>query len=666
MRTWLGLGLVGVCGVVISAGGCGSSGSGGDPFGDVGDDDSGTGADATTKTDGGGTYGDASIFGDSSALHDGSGLDVTVPDGGFTTPDGSSDSAAGDTGAGGDSGCGANADTCSGNTATVCSNGVTSTQDCTGATPVCANGYGCVACMPGSATCNGSTSVVCLPDGSGTTSTVCDPALGETCTNGYCTGACAALGTSYIGCEYYAVTMSNTQIDQTNFNFGVSISNTSTSSATITITGPNAFTETETLAAGAIAEYTLPWVSTLSMVNTTTRANGSAYHIKSTQPVTVYQFNAYEYEVSVTCANDPTSPPCHSFTNDASLLIPVNAMTGNYYVMAGADWHSMGEDFLGDPTCSSTTGSVQLPGMAVIVATQNNTSVVVATTGAIGAGQGLTAQGGTVTLNQGDVLQISTTENATAACTYGSDISGSTVVASAPVEVFGGSDCQYIPASEPACDHLEQINFPLETLRGDYLVTLPYNKNGTPRQYVKIVGTVAGTTITTNPAQAGLPTSIGAGQVVFFETTANFALTTSHPVIVGQFMESSGQFGSACASGDTSAPTDCGDPSMSLAIATDQFRTSYQFIAPASYAENWVNVIAPTGATVTVDGTAVTGFTAIGNSTFGVAHVSLCANGGTCTGVHTAASTMAFGIEVYGYGVYTSYMYPGGLDLKRQ
>ena len=29
-------------------------------------------------------------------------------------------------------------------------------------------------------------------------------------------------------------------------------------------------------------------------------------------------------------------------------------------------------------------------------------------------------------------------------------------------------------------------------------------------------------------------------------------------------------------------------------------------------------------------------------------------------------STAPFGIEVYGYGEYTSYMYPGGLNLTRQ
>jgi hypothetical protein len=101
-----------------------------------------------------------------------------------------------------------------------------------------------------------------------------------------------------------------------------------------------------------------------------------------------------------------------------------------------------------------------------------------------------------------------------------------------------------------------------------------------------------------------------------------------------------------------------------MAVATPQFRTGYQFIAPPSYSENWVNVIAPTGAAVTVDGATVSGFTAIGASGYSVARVSLCT--GSCSGVHTASGASPFGIEVYGYGVYTSYMYPGGLNLTRQ
>jgi hypothetical protein len=94
----------------------------------------------------------------------------------------------------------------------------------------------------------------------------------------------------------------------------------------------------------------LPWVPSLSCIGgtcngtqlltpTSTLVAGGAYHSKSTEPVTVYQFNAYDYQLNVTCGSDANgSPPCHSYTNDASLLIPVNALTGNYRVMAGAAW----------------------------------------------------------------------------------------------------------------------------------------------------------------------------------------------------------------------------------------------------------------------------------------------------------------------------------------
>jgi hypothetical protein len=56
----------------------------------------------------------------------------------------------------------------------------------------------------------------------------------------------------------------------------------------------------------------------------------------------------------------------------------------------------------------------------------------------------------------------------------------------------------------------------------------------------------------------------------------------------------------------------------------------------------------------------VGGFEPIGNTGYGVARVTL-SNAGD--GNHMA-STVPFGISVYGYGQYTSYWYPGGLNLE--
>src|SRR5262245_58796243 len=54
---------------------------------------------------------------------------------------------------------------------------------------------------------------VLAPDGAPAScdETTCDPLQGMTCspTTGRCEGACAALGTSYIGCEYYPTVTAN-------------------------------------------------------------------------------------------------------------------------------------------------------------------------------------------------------------------------------------------------------------------------------------------------------------------------------------------------------------------------------------------------------------------------------------------------------------------------
>ncbi|HTQ43408.1 MAG TPA: IgGFc-binding protein [Polyangiaceae bacterium] len=679
MRTWLSWvwPAASLAAVVAACGGGNGTNSGGftTDGGENGDSASSSSGGASSSSSGAGgddssssgsSGGTSSSGGSSSGPNDAS-LDISFPDA-FTMPDSSSGSTSSSGGGDGSMPCSPNGVTCSGTVELICNNGTLTTTDCAKETVPhqCANGYGCVLCTPGTGSCNGNVGTSCNAQGTGTVTNNCDPQLGETCnaSNGECAGDCASVGSSYIGCEYYAITMSNEELNQSAFFYSVSISNTSTKSATIVITGPS-YNQTFTLAAGAIQNFQLPWVSSLScpgggctgalppMPGTVVVAGG-AYHIKSTEPVTVYQFNAYDYTLNGN----------YSFTNDASLLIPVNAMTGNYYVM-------------GHPTWGYNSPSVEEPGTLAIVGTQANTQVTVN----LRAGQSISTGGGvnnatgsnTVTIGAGDVLQIQSAQNAPQPG-YGSDVSGSTVTASAPVEVFGGSDCTFIPATQWACDHIEEINFPLETLRNDYLVTLPYNVNapqsaGSPswgRQFVKIVGTANGTTLAADPPQAGLTSPINAGQVVYIEATTHFHLTSNNPVIVGQYMESTYQFGTACVnSAAGSGPQDCGDPAMSLAVATPQFRTSYQFIAPPSYSENWVNVIAPNGATVKVDGNTVSGYVGIGSASgYQVAHVSLCSGG--CSGVHTATSTVPFGIEVYGYGVYTSYMYPGGLNLTRQ
>ena len=54
--------------------------------------------------------------------------------------------------------------------------------------------------------------------------------------------------------------------------------------------------------------------------------------------------------------------------------------------------------------------------------------------------------------------------------------------------------------------------------------------------------------------------------------------------------------------------------------------------------------------------------TPIGSSTFGTFRVPLSVGSGT--GAHTLTSDVPVGIQVIGYGQYTSYQYPGGGNLS--
>jgi hypothetical protein len=102
------------------------------------------------------------------------------------------------------------------------------------------------------------------------------------------------------------------------------------------------------------------------------------------------------------------------------------------------------------------------------------------------------------------------------------------------------------------------------------------------------------------------------------------------------------------------------DPAMVLAVPTEQFRSNYLFYAQPNWSANFVDILAPTGANVSVDGAPVGAFAPIGASGFGLAHVPL--NNGT-GGSHSLTSDQKVGISAYGVLNYGSYWYPGGLDL---
>jgi hypothetical protein len=129
-------------------------------------------------------------------------------------------------------------------------------------------------------------------------------------------------------------------------------------------------------------------------------------------------------------------------------------------------------------------------------------------------------------------------------------------------------------------------------------------------------------------------------------------VSASAPILVTHYMQ-----------GQLSVDSGAGDPSMAIAVPVAQFRSDYIFAVSRTYDYNFVNVVAPQGATVLLDGEALPSseFVAIGSSSYAIARHPLPDD----REVFRIESAKPFGIDVYGYGQFTSYMYPGGLDLKR-
>jgi len=104
-----------------------------------------------------------------------------------------------------------------------------------------------------------------------------------------------------------------------------------------------------------------------------------------------------------------------------------------------------------------------------------------------------------------------------------------------------------------------------------------------------------------------------------------------------------------------------GDPARSRMASLEQYPTKYLFIAPGDDDVSFIDVVQPMTAELTLDGEAVIGEPVALSSGWGVARIKL---GPGVNGAHVLVATEGVGLQVTGYGTYTSYQYPGGLNLS--
>jgi hypothetical protein len=527
---------------------------------------------------------------------------------------------------------------------------------------------------------------------------------------------------SYVGCDYWPTITSNPVANV--FDFAVAIANIGTDVVNVTVTG-NGVNKQVAVNPNTVGTIYLPWVAPLkggedNSLEESVLVRKGAYHLVADKPVVVYQFSPLEFKAAggepgkdwSACKPLPPATECYSYTNDASLLLPSTAMTGAYRVMGdvGNSSHPINPN-TGQFDTTRPLQAVTAPAMT-ITATADNTTVqiklgqraTVVGTGALDAGTDASSEGGadassdagadaavdasadagvdaasdagvdsggydlgvvpsagpggtlTLTLNAGDVAQL------VAGLGQVFDFSGSVVIADKPIQVIASNPCQYHPIDTYACDHEEETVFPAETLGKHYVVTMPSGPKTTPVSHlVRFYGNVDGTILEYKLQKpTGCPTIINAGEVVDCAiVVSNFEVSGNNPFGVGLFMLG----GQMVDPAGYAAGISQGDPSQSLAVAVEQYRQKYVFLAPADYKTNFVDIISGADTKLTLDGNDVSGsLQPITGTAFFVGRVQLQPING---GVHTLTATRPVGIQVLGYGDYTSFQYPGGLNLAK-
>jgi hypothetical protein len=682
------------------------------PRGLVCDTESGNCIDPGTILDGGGASRDGGPSRDGGifpGLRDGG----SVNDGGGVEDGGASADAGADGGPDVGQPCATSA--CRGDQILVCgsNNFYAPGEDCSVRHLRCIDGQ-CGGCQPGARRCGGTTTVEeCNTDGA-TYSTVETCMSNQSCDSGRCVamGACQVGGKSNQGCDYWAVDLPNADVvpqaggvSPANAQYALVVSNTHESSpAMITISksdnGTPVTVTTDTIPPRDLKVFNLPARNADQCGSALLCSSVSyrAYRVQSTIPVVAYQFN-------------PLNNTNEAFSNDASLLIPTNALDREYIAVtadaqAGVDSRNRTVSW---GAYVSVVGVLDAP--TSVTVTVPNGVLFDVPTGATANGQVVTA-----TLSKYQVMTLlskppaSELSSGTQVAGAG-NLSGARVVATGRVAVFAGnvaSVAPHGPGSKCCADHMEEQMFPVSAWGREYVAvrSLPRRLGATAEEDLwRIIASQDGTALTyvTNSASAltGQPSTLNAGQSVEFRSRGDFIVSGSAPILLAQIMTSSNQAfdlgpgginaQSCTPNASNPAPQDqmctnayqtlsrcapdpilpifgacqpVGDPSLTLMPPLRQFRRDYVFLTPLDYNRDYAVIVAPQGTTVTLDNVTLApgSFSTIGvfdGVTYQRTRVVL-----TTRGRHVLTATMPVGLIVGGYDRDVSYGYPGGLNLE--
>lgn len=546
---------------------------------------------------------------------------------------------------------------------------------------VCAGGQ-CLTCIPDQRRCSAAGAAeTCSAQGQWQFTRDCT-AEGLSCMNGSCVSPCTndPKAKSNSGCDYWAVDLDN-HINAQNGPFAVIVSNLYTTRAVVTVTKKD---NAGLQAAEVVRREIEP--GGLSIFNLDNRNMGApgvfwtAYRIESTVPIIAYQFNPLE-NINV-------------FSNDASLLIPANTFGREYIVMSRLQFEG------GGPVAGTT---IPYRGFVSVVAAAPQTTVTVVPSTRTQAGTNMATmmagQSYTYSLEPYQVLNIKSDLDK-------GDLTGTLITADKPIAVFGGHEAAL--SGQVCCaDHLEHQLYPVATWGTTYLAARSF-----PRQleqdYWRIIASDNGTTVSFDPPVAQ-PRTLNRGQYFEIQSASDFVINADKPISVAQILASSGEVVNPPAFSDCTSPGQChigytcevwdfftgagycmppscslanpascpsghtctvfdglptcmavGDPTLIMIPPTKQYRNEYVFLTPNKYAQDYITVVAPADASVTLDGNLIPAgnFQTMTNGQWKVARMAVT------DGVHRIVGNKPVGVVVYGYDRDVSYGYAGGLNLS--
>ncbi len=383
----------------------------------------------------------------------------------------------------------------------------------------------------------------------------------------------------------------------------VYITGSTATTGTVAIPGES-FTQGFTVTPGGVSQVTLP---STSEIDTSDGVEEKGIHVTAGSPVAVYVVSDGEY------------------TTDGYTGLPMDALGTSYTVLAYGD---------------SAAGESEFS----VVASQNHTIVTI--TPSARGGDTATRPAGTpytVTLNEGQEYQLQ-------AFAYPEDLTGTKITSSAPVSVYGGNSCAYIPSGSGACDYVVEEN-PPESSWGSSFLTEPL-KGRSGGDYFSMVADQNNTHVYLN---GGLVATLNADEHYAQEVVGASEFTADNPIELAQF-----------ANGLQYAGIRDDDPMMMAVVPTSEFETGYTISTPVnsftSFPDNYVNLVVPMCAvgSVTVDGAAVptSEFQPIGSSGFEGAELE------TTPGSHViSAGGARFGAYAYGFSYADAYGYAGGYSV---